>query len=137
MVEVGEHAVQTMQREFTEEALNGQPMPDAAERLFHASSTVLYTGYVDDPRNTDHAWIETVCINVHDGTGKALGQLALQAGSDASAVAWVDASKVGLLYADHAAYVQEALALQRGLFVPRSQPMAVPIASLRNARHVR
>uniref|UniRef100_A0A8C0JAN4 Transient receptor potential cation channel subfamily M member 2 n=1 Tax=Chelonoidis abingdonii TaxID=106734 RepID=A0A8C0JAN4_CHEAB len=25
----------------------------------------VYKGYVDDPRNTDNAWIETVAINVH------------------------------------------------------------------------
>ena len=23
---------------------------------------VLYRGYVDDPRNTDEAWMETVCV---------------------------------------------------------------------------
>uniref|UniRef100_A0A6J0T728 Transient receptor potential cation channel subfamily M member 2 isoform X2 n=2 Tax=Pogona vitticeps TaxID=103695 RepID=A0A6J0T728_9SAUR len=27
--------------------------------------TEVYKGYVDDPRNTDNAWIETVAINVH------------------------------------------------------------------------
>ncbi|XP_025027088.1 transient receptor potential cation channel subfamily M member 2 [Python bivittatus] len=27
--------------------------------------TEIYKGYVDDPRNTDNAWIETVAINVH------------------------------------------------------------------------
>lgn len=26
----------------------------------------LYRGYVDDPRNTDNAWIETVVVNFHD-----------------------------------------------------------------------
>ncbi|XP_062832545.1 transient receptor potential cation channel subfamily M member 2 isoform X1 [Anolis carolinensis] len=27
--------------------------------------TEIYKGYMDDPRNTDNAWIETVAINVH------------------------------------------------------------------------
>ncbi|XP_029463784.1 transient receptor potential cation channel subfamily M member 2-like [Rhinatrema bivittatum] len=27
--------------------------------------TEVYRGYVDDPRNTDNAWIETIAINVH------------------------------------------------------------------------
>lgn len=27
--------------------------------------TEVYKGYVDDPRNTDNAWIETVAISVH------------------------------------------------------------------------
>ena len=29
----------------------------------------LYAGYVDDPRNTDNAWMETVAVNFHDDTG--------------------------------------------------------------------
>lgn len=29
----------------------------------------VYKGYVDDPRNTDNAWMETVAVNFHDDTG--------------------------------------------------------------------
>ena len=29
----------------------------------------IYRGYVDDPRNTDNAWMETVVINFHDEIG--------------------------------------------------------------------
>ena len=29
----------------------------------------VYEGYVDDPRNTDNAWMETVAVNFHDDTG--------------------------------------------------------------------
>lgn len=29
----------------------------------------MYAGYVDDPRNTDNAWMETVVFNFHDDTG--------------------------------------------------------------------
>lgn len=29
----------------------------------------IYAGYVDDPRNTDNAWMETVAVNFHDETG--------------------------------------------------------------------
>lgn len=25
----------------------------------------VYKGYVDDPRNTDNAWIETVVVSIH------------------------------------------------------------------------
>ncbi|MEE6490342.1 hypothetical protein FKM82_015849 [Ascaphus truei] len=28
-------------------------------------STEVYRGYVDDPRNTDNAWIETIAVNLH------------------------------------------------------------------------
>ena len=31
----------------------------------------VYKGYVDDPRNTDNAWMETVAVNFHDETGTA------------------------------------------------------------------
>lgn len=29
----------------------------------------IYKGYVDDPRNTDNAWMETEAVNYHDETG--------------------------------------------------------------------
>lgn len=29
------------------------------------AATQVYKGYVDDPRNTDNAWIETVAISIH------------------------------------------------------------------------
>ena len=28
----------------------------------------IYKGYVDDPRNTDNAWMETEAVNYHDET---------------------------------------------------------------------
>ena len=33
------------------------------EQLFAGKGTVVYCGYVDDPRNTDNAWMETTaCV---------------------------------------------------------------------------
>lgn len=29
----------------------------------------VFKGYVDDPRNTDNAWMETVAVNFHDESG--------------------------------------------------------------------
>ncbi len=29
----------------------------------------VYSGYVDDIRNTDNSWMETVAMNFHDETG--------------------------------------------------------------------
>ena len=40
----------------------------------------IYEGYVDDPRNTDNAWMETVAYNFHDGAGDGVGRLRLHAG---------------------------------------------------------
>ena len=38
----------------------------------------VYKGYVDDPRNTDNAWIETIAINFHDDTGEILDDIQLK-----------------------------------------------------------
>ena len=32
----------------------------------------IYKGYVDDSRNTDNAWMETVAYNFHDEDGSIL-----------------------------------------------------------------
>ncbi|XP_069495749.1 transient receptor potential cation channel subfamily M member 2-like [Ambystoma mexicanum] len=37
--------------------------------------TEVYRGYLDDPRNTDNAWIETLAINVHLESAEKLDQL--------------------------------------------------------------
>ena len=36
---------------------------------FFASGKEVYKGYVDDPRNTDNAWMETVAYLIHDNEG--------------------------------------------------------------------
>ena len=35
----------------------------------------IYKGYLDDQRNTDNAWVETVAMNFHDETRKTLSSL--------------------------------------------------------------
>ncbi|EOD33848.1 hypothetical protein EMIHUDRAFT_229143 [Emiliania huxleyi CCMP1516] len=59
-------------------------MPDLAGRLFtEANGHEVYRGYVDDPRNTDNAWMETVAMHFH--CSPELGKmLALHAGDDAA-----------------------------------------------------
>lgn len=59
---------------------------------------------MDDPRNTDNAWMETVCF--HDGTGPAAFEF--DAGSDATAVQWTDVSSGMELYASHRDFVRLA-----------------------------
>ncbi|XP_075174666.1 ADP-ribose pyrophosphatase, mitochondrial isoform X3 [Anomaloglossus baeobatrachus] len=68
----------------------------------------IYRGYVDDPRNTDNAWMETQAVNYHDDTGHILDKLALEAGDDAGKVQWVDVSGSRSLYANHAHFLQIA-----------------------------
>ncbi|XP_067911372.1 ADP-ribose pyrophosphatase, mitochondrial-like isoform X2 [Heterodontus francisci] len=67
----------------------------------------VFKGYVDDPRNTDSAWIETVAMNFHDETGDSVGKLNLQAGDDAGAVKWMDIEEQQKLYASHTALLHQ------------------------------
>lgn len=60
----------------------------------------MYTGYVDDPRNTDNAWMETFAVNYH-AEGNEVDHWKLQAGSDAKMAAWVEVSSSLNLYASH------------------------------------
>lgn len=39
------------------------------ELIFFFFLFQVYKGYVDDPRNTDNAWMETVAVNFHDDLG--------------------------------------------------------------------
>ncbi|XP_057581907.1 ADP-ribose pyrophosphatase, mitochondrial isoform X3 [Hippopotamus amphibius kiboko] len=66
----------------------------------------VYKGYVDDPRNTDNAWIETEAVNYHDETGEIMDNLTLEAGDDAGKVKWVDISDKLKLYASHSQFIK-------------------------------
>lgn len=68
---------------------------------FFSSGIEIYSGYVDDPRNTDNAWMETTAYNYHDETGTTVGALNLKAGDDAVGVQWVDITPILNLYASH------------------------------------
>jgi|SanBayMetagenome_1026888.scaffolds.fasta_scaffold85998_1 ADP-ribose pyrophosphatase len=69
---------------------------------------IVYQGYVDDPRNTNNAWMETVAANFH--CDAYLRQhLRLSAGTDAADVFWLDVNpdseEFKKLYANHAQLV--------------------------------
>lgn len=116
MVDPGEHVSETVKREFMEEALDstGHGRQAAVEGMrsmvddFFARGLEVYRGYVDDPRNTDNAWMETVAFLFHDETGDSVGRFDLAAGDDAKDLRWVDASGSLKLYASHASLVKEA-----------------------------
>ena len=106
MVDAGEAVSATVKREFTEEAAEFADPAERAEaeqliaKLFENSADerrVVYRGYVDDPRNTDNAWMETVAI--HFAAEGAVARLQLSAGDDAAAVQWLDVSEANSLYA--------------------------------------
>uniref|UniRef100_A0A0V0GA23 Putative transient receptor potential-related channel 7 n=1 Tax=Triatoma dimidiata TaxID=72491 RepID=A0A0V0GA23_TRIDM len=108
MVDSGETISQTLKREFMEEALNYLEMESEAKKeiscqlnCFFKNGIDIYKGYVDDIRNTDNAWIETVAQNFHDESGTIMDTLKLRAGDDAKDVLWIDISSNLNLYASH------------------------------------
>lgn len=73
---------------------------------FFKNGEEIYKGYVDDPRNTDNAWMETVAYNFHDDSGKSVGKFALVAGDDAKNVKWMDVDQTLTLYASHIEFIK-------------------------------
>uniref|UniRef100_A0A0K0FY10 Putative nudix hydrolase 6 (inferred by orthology to a C. elegans protein) n=1 Tax=Strongyloides venezuelensis TaxID=75913 RepID=A0A0K0FY10_STRVS len=105
MVDEGENVPTTLQREFTEEVLDSIPSR-YVEELFN-NGIHLYSGYVDDHRNTDNSWMETSVHLFHD-TKNLLSYVNFKAGSDANAVNWITYSESLSLYADHKKYLSLA-----------------------------
>jgi ADP-ribose pyrophosphatase len=101
MVEEGELATRAAAREFKEEAGLDLDMSGAA---------VLGRAYVEDPRNTDNAWIVTTVAHQHvpDALARSMKP---RAGDDAAAARWMDLTGAGLstLYAGHGELVRRAL----------------------------
>jgi len=101
MVDPGEQITRTLARELQEETGADVPMSNAE---------IVYQGYVDDPRNTDNAWMETTArvLLLNDQQAE---QLTLRAGDDARAVQWMDLNpeNLGNLYASHSDFVARAM----------------------------
>lgn len=114
MVDPGEKISATLKREFGEEAFNSLQKSNAEKKelekqlhkLFSQEHLVIYKGYVDDPRNTDNAWLETEAVNYHDETGEIMDNLTLEAGDDAGKVKWVDITDKLQLYASHSQFIK-------------------------------
>ncbi len=121
MVDAGEEVSRTLARELTEET--GVTLDMSRGRL-------IYRGYVDDPRTTDHAWIETTVRHLHLDA-EAAGSLEPQAGSDARTVNWLPLTERSLqkLYAGHGYFVVSALAQ-----LLRDEPDALPKTMLGKLR---
>jgi len=101
MVDKGEEVTKTLSRELQEET--GIILPMEHGRM-------IYRGYVDDPRNTDHAWMETTAKHLHlsDETAEKMN---LFAGDDARAVTWLPLlpQNVHALYASHCTLIIKTL----------------------------
>lgn len=119
MVDPGEQVSQTVRREFMEEALSSlESDPEKLEKDramvedFFSSGQEIYRGYVDDPRNTDNSWMETVAFNFHDEAGESVGKLELKAGDDAKDIRWVDVDRDLALYASHSELIHKVVELR-------------------------
>lgn len=117
MVDHGEKVSGTLARELCEETLGKQEHSGAGvqERELQAMferATPVYTGYVDDPRNTDNAWMETQAFHLHL-TPEEASKLQLKKGSDAAKASWepVTAGMLSKMYASHGAFVKQAVLL--------------------------
>ncbi len=113
MVEAGDTVSLTLRKEFGEEALNSleqtpeeRKATDAQLNRLFANGTEVYRGYVDDPRNTDNCWMETVAMNFHDEDGSVFDKFKLKAGDDAVGVKWTAITPDIKLFASHADFVR-------------------------------
>jgi len=119
MIDAGERLSVTLKREFSEEAMNSLDATPAEKAAIEANITDLfrkgeevYRGYVDDPRNTDNCWMETVAVNFHDETGDSVGKFNLHAGDDAVGVRWTDINSQLKLFASHVEFVKKVAELR-------------------------
>ncbi len=101
MVDDGESPRAAAARELREECGVTVDFDDAHE---------VFAGVVDaDPRNTDHAWMETTVLATIVGEGSQ--SIVPSAGDDARKAEWVrlDDETLPTLYANHASFVRRAL----------------------------
>lgn len=115
MVEPGDTFSITLIKEFMEEATNSLESPEEKNaatkewlRIVFERAEIVYKGYVDDPRNTDNAWMETVAAAVVLNDEEA-EQIKLEAGDDASHVKWVKYTPELQLYASHGKFIRAAI----------------------------
>lgn len=111
MVDAGERIASTLKRELIEETLNNATESDIEKviKFLDENCVEIYKGYVDDPRNTDNAWMETTACNFHDSTGEALASIIYEAGDDAQNVKWLDVNSNITLYANHKDFVKQVV----------------------------
>lgn len=118
MCDPGEKISQTLKREFMEEATDStgknlstkEQIEEHLNELFE-NGIEIYRGYVDDPRNTDNAWMETIAYNFHDEDNSVFQDFILEAGDDAGSVTWMDISSKLKLYASHKDFIEKVVSL--------------------------
>jgi ADP-ribose pyrophosphatase len=97
MVDNGETEREAHNRELEEElSMSAHVLSDP---LYEK---IIYKGYVDDPRNTDNAWLETTAFHTHISFETA-SMMELKAGDDAKGFQWttVTPENIRNFYASH------------------------------------
>lgn len=88
-------------RELIEETMSRTSWPiwQLKKYLNFDSAYAIHSGYVDDSRNTDNAWVETVvyCYHADDHTAGPT----LVAGDDATDAKWTNQSQFGSIASNH------------------------------------
>jgi ADP-ribose pyrophosphatase len=102
MVDKGEQPFETIARELKEEL-------DVSVDFRNGS--VVFAGYVDDPRNTDNAWMETTAMHVHL-TPEQAEHVEPHATEEAPKWKWMplDPKHLSAMYASHADIARSMLA---------------------------
>ena len=100
MVDKGEEVSRTLSRELQEET---------GVTLNMEKGKMIYRGYVDDPRNTDHAWMETTAEP--SSPAELSEKMNLLAGDDARNVKWLPLRQESIqeLYASHCSLIIKTL----------------------------
>ncbi|XP_033086293.1 transient receptor potential cation channel subfamily M member 2 isoform X3 [Trachypithecus francoisi] len=103
----------------------GETLPQKLKRILRqehwlsfenllARSTEVYKGYMDDPRNTDNAWIETVAVSIHfqDHNDAELNRLnsSLHVCDSGASIRWQVVDRRIPLYANHKTLLQKVAA---------------------------
>lgn len=107
MVDDGDSVGKTLEKELKEETGIDLKMNNAI---------TVYKGYVDDPRNTDNAWIETFAKHLHLSDDHPIAHMEPMAGDDAAKAQWKDCTVefINSLYASHSLFVRTALERMKG-----------------------
>jgi ADP-ribose pyrophosphatase YjhB (NUDIX family) len=120
MVEAGQTIPDARTREFAEESLGYEPLEGETDEEFNQrvktalsnlfsydEDNVLFEGVVDDPRNTDNAWMETtVMLTFLTGSN---ANLELKAGDDAKLARWINYEPDMKLFASHSEFIDLAV----------------------------
>ncbi|XP_071134130.1 transient receptor potential cation channel subfamily M member-like 2 [Mytilus edulis] len=77
------------------------------------SASQVYKGYIDDPRNTDNAWIEAEVWNFHYDAGDIYD---IKLPDDSNKVMWKEVSPNVRIYGNEGVIVQEAAKIQDAYF---------------------